>query len=129
LVAGFPEESTTWAVKLNGAELLGVPMMAPVALFRAKGGGSKPEMIENVYGGTPPVATRLELYGVPTCPEPAAHVKVKVGVTPKVPDTSPISPRLRSNVPDPITMTSVNDPTDKTRLRLLEVRLKLGDVS
>jgi hypothetical protein len=35
--------------------------MAPVDGFNVKPGGSEPLVIENVYGGTPPVAINAEL--------------------------------------------------------------------
>jgi hypothetical protein len=35
--------------------------MAPVEGFSVKPVGSEPLVIENVYGGTPPVATKAEL--------------------------------------------------------------------
>jgi hypothetical protein len=54
-------ESTTCAVKLNVPEVVGVPVMAPVEEFSVKPAGSEPLMMENVYGGTPPVAIRAEL--------------------------------------------------------------------
>ncbi|MFZ0226274.1 MAG: hypothetical protein WAL41_04850 [Mycobacterium sp.] len=56
-----PVESTTWAVKEYEPKLVGVPVMAPVDGFNMSPGGSEPLMMENVYGGTPPVATSAEL--------------------------------------------------------------------
>ena len=47
LVAELPEESTALTVKLNVPELVGVPVIAPVAGFRVKPAGSPP-MVENV---------------------------------------------------------------------------------
>jgi hypothetical protein len=35
--------------------------MAPVEVFKVNPVGSEPLVIENVYGGTPPVATSAEL--------------------------------------------------------------------
>jgi hypothetical protein len=48
--------------------------------------------------------------------------------TPKVPDTPEFSKRLRLNVPlgIPIDIISVSGPADAARLRLPEVRSKLG---
>ena len=60
-------------MKLNVPACVGVPVIAPVEVFSDKPGGSEPLMIENVYGGTPPVATRAELYGTPTCAVPPAQ--------------------------------------------------------
>jgi hypothetical protein len=46
--ADVPLESTTCAVKVNGPAVVGVPVMAPVELFRIKPGGRDPPAIENV---------------------------------------------------------------------------------
>jgi hypothetical protein len=59
--AAVPVESTTLAVKLNGPAVVGVPVMAPVLAFNPRTGGKLPEVIENVSGGTPPLATKAEL--------------------------------------------------------------------
>ena len=59
--AAVPRESTTWAVKVNGPDAVGVPVMAPVELFRVKPVGREPLMMEKVYGGTPPEAVSAEL--------------------------------------------------------------------
>jgi hypothetical protein len=64
--AALPVESTTWAVKLNVPEVLGVPVIAPVEVFKVKPAGNEPVVIENVYGATPPEATRLDVYATPT---------------------------------------------------------------
>src|SRR5579864_6631051 len=61
-------ESLTWAVKVNGPAVVGVPEITPVAVSRTKPEGRLPEMIENEYGGTPPPATNCEEYGTPTIP-------------------------------------------------------------
>jgi hypothetical protein len=75
-VAVLPCESTTWAVKLYVPAVVGVPVIAPVDGFSVKPGGRKPLINENVYGATPPVATRAELYAVPTCAVPVGQVRV-----------------------------------------------------
>jgi hypothetical protein len=59
--AAVPLESTTWAVKVNDPAAVGVPVMAPVETFSVRPVGSEPAVMENVYGGTPPVATNAEL--------------------------------------------------------------------
>jgi hypothetical protein len=59
--AAVPVESTTFAVKVNVPYAVGVPVMAPVEVFKVNPVGSEPLVIENVYGGTPPVATSAEL--------------------------------------------------------------------
>jgi len=67
-LAELPEESITWAVNEDVPAATGVPLIAPVERFRLSPCGRLPEMMEKEYGGTPPVAMRLEAYGVPTCP-------------------------------------------------------------
>jgi hypothetical protein len=76
--AAVPRESTTCAAKGKDPDAVGVPMMAPVDEFSVRPAGRLPEVIEYVYGATPPVAFRLELYGTPTCPAVAAHASVGV---------------------------------------------------
>ena len=71
----MPEESTTWAVKLNAPAVVGVPVIAPVMGFRFSPGGNEPAVIENVYGGVPPVAVSEEEYGTPTSPVAVPHVR------------------------------------------------------
>ena len=61
LLAELPEESTALAVKLNVPEVVGVPVIAPVDALRVRPAGREPELMEKVYGDSPPPATRLEL--------------------------------------------------------------------
>ena len=61
VVAVFPFESTTFAVKVKLPAVVGVPVIAPVEASNVRPGGKEPEVIEKVYGGTPPVAVRAEL--------------------------------------------------------------------
>ncbi len=68
VVAELAIESTTLAVKVKVPAIVGVPVIAPVDAFSVRPGGKEPELIENVYGGTPPVAFRNELYGTSTWP-------------------------------------------------------------
>ncbi len=69
-------ESFTWAVNVNGPAVVGVPVIAPVEASRLNPVGRPPDVIENVYGGTPPLATSVELYGTPTWPVLSAHSKL-----------------------------------------------------
>jgi hypothetical protein len=48
-------------VKVKDPIAVGVPVMAPVEEFNDRPVGRDPLMIENVYGGTPPEAARVEL--------------------------------------------------------------------
>jgi hypothetical protein len=77
--AAVPRESTTWAVKLNVPAVVGVPVIAPVDGFSVNPGGSEPLVIENVYGGTPPVATSDELYATPTVPVAVGQTSAGTG--------------------------------------------------
>ena len=60
-VTELPEESTTFAVKVKGPNAVGVPVIAPVVELSVRPVGRDPAMIENVYGGTPPLAVNAEL--------------------------------------------------------------------
>ena len=48
LLAETPELSTTMAVKLKEPEVVGVPVMAPVDVFKDRPGGKVPELMEKV---------------------------------------------------------------------------------
>lgn len=74
----LPAESVTPNCQLKVPASVGVPVASPVVVFRENMPGTSPEMPKNVYGGTPPLATRLELYGTPTCPVLAGHANVKL---------------------------------------------------
>jgi hypothetical protein len=50
--------SVTCTVKLELPELVGVPLMTPVAAFKVRGVGNEPTVITQVYPGVPPTATR-----------------------------------------------------------------------
>jgi hypothetical protein len=58
------EMSVTRNVKLNAPPLLGVPAIVPCA-DRVKPGGSCPPAADHAYGGDPPPAVAVELYGCP----------------------------------------------------------------
>ena len=62
-----PRESVTCAIYEYVATAVGVPVTAPVLVFKVNPGGSDPLVMEKVYGGVPPVATNEELYGTPIC--------------------------------------------------------------
>jgi hypothetical protein len=55
---------------------VGVPLIAPVDVLRLKPAGR--ELVENVYGGTPPLAVSALLYGVPTVPFTPLNCSVKL---------------------------------------------------
>jgi hypothetical protein len=63
----LPEESVTWAVKLSVPGVVGVPEITPDDKLRSSG-EIEPLVIWKVYDGTPPVAERAAVYGVPTVP-------------------------------------------------------------
>ena len=71
-----PIESTTVAVNAKVPGVVGTPAMAPVEAVRDSPGGSEPEVMEKVYGGTPPPAVSEEEYDVPTVPALEAQASV-----------------------------------------------------
>ena len=75
--AVVPIESTTVAVNEKVPGVVGTPAMAPVEEVRDSPGGSEPELLEKVYGGTPPPAVSEEEYDVSTVPALEAQVSVK----------------------------------------------------
>jgi hypothetical protein len=81
LVAMPDAESWARVPKRNEPAVVGVPVRTPVeGLMGPKPGGSDP-VIENVYGGVPPVATRpRELYATPTWAVPSGQATVSGGV-------------------------------------------------
>jgi hypothetical protein len=61
-------ESVTFTVTLKEPEAVGVPEMAP-AEESVRPGGNEPELIPQVYGVTPPVASKVAEYASPACPD------------------------------------------------------------
>src|SRR2546422_284048 len=57
-------------VKVEVAAAVGVPLSTPVVLLRAKPAGRLPlpNTTIQAYGVLPPVAVKVNEYGVPTCP-------------------------------------------------------------
>src|SRR5208283_5211037 len=101
-----PLASVTWIV--NVPDAVGVPVTAPVEVFRVKPAGNVPLPIENVYGAVPPVTVIGPLLnGTPTSPEfVAEHVTCGIPtiVIEQVPlPTTPLaSVTLIVNVPDAV---------------------------
>jgi hypothetical protein len=62
-------------VKGKEPAVVGRPVIAPVVEFKLRPVGRDPAMIEKVYVGTPPVATRDEEYATPTTPVDAAQLR------------------------------------------------------
>jgi hypothetical protein len=83
---------------------VGVPMRSPVAVTRLKPGGSDAGVgvIENVYGGVPPVAVSKELYATPTWAVPSGHVTATAGGVTVVMGGPGLAIGLESNVTAPI---------------------------
>lgn len=52
----LPCESVTFTQKLLATAAVGVPLTAPVEVFRTSPGGNAPLLTENLYGATPPAA-------------------------------------------------------------------------
>jgi hypothetical protein len=65
LVAVPDAESDAFAEKSVLPSADGVPVTAPLEAVRLKPAGSDP-VVENVYGGVPPVAPIKELYVTPS---------------------------------------------------------------
>lgn len=61
-----PCASVTTATKLKAPAVVGVPVIAPVEVFRVRPGGREPLPILNVYGGVPPEAAKADEYAMPT---------------------------------------------------------------
>ena len=55
-------ESTTCGVNENTPDVVGVPLIWPEAVFSTSPGGSLPEAIDHVRGGTPPELTMEAVY-------------------------------------------------------------------
>src|SRR5215472_794371 len=55
----FERLSVTWTVKVYTPAVVGVPVSAPVVLFRRTLGGSVPRTTAKVYGVLPPATARL----------------------------------------------------------------------
>ena len=53
------DESSTLAAKVDDPVVVGVPEMVPASL-RLKPAGNEPEFTVQEYGGTPPVAARVD---------------------------------------------------------------------
>jgi hypothetical protein len=86
-VVEVPFESTTLKVMLAAEPLtaaVGVPVIAPVLVFRVKPAGNLPELSENVYGDFPPVAASESVNAVPTVPVALGNVRVKGAVVVRV---------------------------------------------
>lgn len=77
-------ESVTWIVNENVPAVVGVPVIAPVVVFRVSPGGSEPEVTEKVYGVTPPAGFTDPVYPTATCPVPVGQFRVS-GATPTKP--------------------------------------------
>ena len=58
--AVVPTESWTPRVKLKVPAAVGVPVIAPVVVFRFRPAGRDPAATENVYGAIPPVTTGVD---------------------------------------------------------------------
>jgi hypothetical protein len=59
-VCGFPEESTTFTVKLDWPAVVGVPEIWPLDA-KLSPAGRVPEARDHVYGVIPPAAARVVL--------------------------------------------------------------------
>jgi hypothetical protein len=64
-VSGVPWESVTRTVKFEVPAVVGVPEIVPVDELSDRPAGRLPEMTDQLYGVTPPVATSVWLYATP----------------------------------------------------------------
>ncbi len=118
----LPEESTTCAVNEKVPGCVGVPVMAPVEVFSVSPAGRLPEMMEYVYGGTPPEAIRAELYGTPTCPVLLAHFSASGdGRALNASSTPTSAPGLRVKVATSVMENGVAEGPGPLSLRLMLV--------
>jgi hypothetical protein len=101
LVPVTDAESRALALKGKVPAKVGVPRRSPVAGTTLKPGGSDP-VIENVYGGVPPVAASKELYATPTWAVPSGQVTVTGGGVMVVIGGPGLAIGLESNVTAPI---------------------------
>src|ERR1035437_3844435 len=79
-MAVAPFASLTWTVKEDVPAAVGVPLMTPVFVLSVRPGGSDPAMSEKTSGGTPPVATKEAVKGLPTTPLPPEHNRAGPGI-------------------------------------------------
>src|SRR5580658_3710907 len=87
-----PRESVTLIVKVP--EAVGVPVTAPVEVFRVRPAGSVPLPIENVYGATPPVTVIGPLLnGTPAAPVFVAEHVTEIGGAMVIVQPVPVAPR------------------------------------
>jgi hypothetical protein len=83
IVAGGVVESVTLTVMLVGPpDVVGVPLITPVAVLNDSPVGSNPAVIEYEYGSTPPLTPTVWLYGkLAVASESVAVVKPRGGCT------------------------------------------------
>ena len=68
LCAGLPESVTLKVSAAADTAAVGVPVMAPVAVFSDRPAGNVPLVSDHVYGVVPPDAVSVAEYAVPTLP-------------------------------------------------------------
>src|SRR5262245_33627715 len=71
--------AVTWTVKLTVPVAVGVPEITPVPALSVRPAGRLPLASAQVYGGTPPVAASVALYGVPCVPPGSDDVVIDGG--------------------------------------------------
>ena len=72
--------SVARTVKLDVPSVVGVPVIAPVASFKLKPGGSAPETTLHFGAPVPPVAVRVVLYLDPAVPSGSVVVVIRGGI-------------------------------------------------
>src|SRR5579884_1894557 len=69
-------ESVTCTANANEPAATGLPVILPEAASRVRPGGIAPEVVENTYGGTPPVADTASEYCAPVLPDDSVVVEM-----------------------------------------------------
>ena len=110
-------------VKVAAVVLVGVPVTAPVLVFRAKPAGKLPLVTAYTYGETPSLATALDEYGAPTLSVLFSTASVGTGQTFKANVRVPLHPRASvavnvSEVPAPLLAVGVPLITPVEALKL-----------
>ena len=110
-------------VKVAAVVLVGVPVMAPVLVFKVRPAGSVPLVTAYTYGAVPALAAALDEYGVPTVSEAFSVANVSTGQIFNANVRVPLQPRESvagkvSEVPAPLLVVGVPLITPVEALKL-----------
>src|SRR5258708_584245 len=99
--------SVTVTVKLNVPVVVGVPANAPVGASSVSPGGVLPAVTVKTYGGVPPVAASVVVYGDPVTPSGSGLADVMVSA----PATAIVKSFVaRDELPSTTRAVKLNDP-------------------